>query len=231
MTESFTDKGYELMDTARRLSEHHAKEAKKYKQAISLVAEEMLSKASSEDELLEIATQLYWFHEDVPTSIVYAALKTNAYHIQDVLPPVYIPLPCSDCKEPVEVSPRSRNKLKDLRSSSWRGPVCRACTEKRANRDLSNKAKWEAERAAEQAEIQRLKTIPYSEYLKSEHWQNLRRRMLKRASFRCQLCNTQGRLNVHHRTYERRGCEEYSDLIVLCENCHGKFHGKVGDAS
>ena len=69
-----------------------------------------------------------------------------------------------------------------------------------------------------------LKT-PYHEYLQSEHWQSIRKAALKAADNRCQLCYSDLRLEVHHRTYERRGCELLSDLTVLCHRCHAQFHG------
>lgn len=69
------------------------------------------------------------------------------------------------------------------------------------------------------------RAMPYDEYLKTEHWQTLREKALKRAGHRCQLCNTSlGSLHVHHRTYERRGRESLRDLIVLCADCHAMFH-------
>lgn len=72
-----------------------------------------------------------------------------------------------------------------------------------------------------------LHIMPYREYLQTDEWQETRMRMLKKAGFRCQLCNKQGNLNVHHRTYERRGYEDPKDLIVLCADCHAKFHDKL----
>ena len=42
---------------------------------------------------------------------------------------------------------------------------------------------------------------------------------------RCQLCNTGGSLQVHHRTYQRRGYERLDDLTVLCRKCHERQHG------
>jgi hypothetical protein len=65
----------------------------------------------------------------------------------------------------------------------------------------------------------------YQEYLKSEHWQEMRRTVLRDAGGRCQVCNSSERCEVHHRTYERVGEEYPSDLIVLCRACHEKFHG------
>lgn len=69
-----------------------------------------------------------------------------------------------------------------------------------------------------------LRAMPYQDYLKTKHWQRVRREALERADGRCQLCNSPDHLEVHHRTYERRGQEEPGDLTVLCATCHSKFH-------
>lgn len=73
-----------------------------------------------------------------------------------------------------------------------------------------------------------LRTMPYAEYLKTEHWKQVRQDALERADHHCQLCNSTTYLNVHHNTYDRRGCEEPRDLVVLCRSCHAKFHNKLG---
>jgi len=72
-----------------------------------------------------------------------------------------------------------------------------------------------------------LSQLPYQEYLRSDHWQTVRKAALKTADYRCQLCNTSTTLNVHHRTYERRGEEVPSDVIALCAECHKHFHEKM----
>lgn len=64
----------------------------------------------------------------------------------------------------------------------------------------------------------------YQEYLQSQEWQTLRTTKLQESGYRCQLCNASGQLNVHHRTYDRVFKELLSDLIVLCRECHKKFH-------
>ena len=64
----------------------------------------------------------------------------------------------------------------------------------------------------------------YKEYLGSPEWKTRADGARRRAGFRCQLCNSKGRLHVHHRTYDRIGHERYDDLIVLCEVCHSHFH-------
>jgi len=63
--------------------------------------------------------------------------------------------------------------------------------------------------------------VPYKEYL---HWRKIRVEAIARANHRCQLCNKDNILHVHHRTYERLGKELPEDLIVLCQSCHLKFH-------
>lgn len=78
----------------------------------------------------------------------------------------------------------------------------------------------------ENPEVARLKKMPYSEYLKTEHWLKTRKAALARAKYACQVCATTKRLNVHHRTYENRGCEHPEDLTVLCEEHHALYHGK-----
>jgi hypothetical protein len=96
------------------------------------------------------------------------------------------------------------------------------------------------------ARIQRLRTMPYEDYLRTAHWQMVSQAELQRAGYRCCLCNAAGQdprqpiqrtatgglliqahaeLNVHHRTYERRGCELPDDVITLCRKCHERHHG------
>lgn len=68
--------------------------------------------------------------------------------------------------------------------------------------------------------------MPYAEYLRTPHWQGRRRRAQLRAGGMCQQCYADDRrLEVHHLTYDRRGQERESDLIVLCAACHAAEHG------
>lgn len=69
----------------------------------------------------------------------------------------------------------------------------------------------------------------YREYLESPHWHLVRAAAIVKADYRCQLCNSPDNLQVHHRTYERRGEEKLSDVTVLCRDCHRKFHGLSSD--
>lgn len=71
------------------------------------------------------------------------------------------------------------------------------------------------------------KQIRYRQYLKSEHWQQIRKVALERADHKCQVCGHRDKkLNVHHNTYENKGHEDLTDLCVLCDDCHKAFHKK-----
>jgi len=69
-----------------------------------------------------------------------------------------------------------------------------------------------------------LRTMSYEQYLRTDHWLNVRDAAIKRANLRCVLCNSTVNLQVHHRTYERLGRELPGDLTVLCIICHERFH-------
>lgn len=71
-----------------------------------------------------------------------------------------------------------------------------------------------------------LAAMPYPDYLQTPEWQERRKIILKRAGYRCQVCNRDRSLHVHHRTYERRGVELPSDLTALCDDCHALYHDK-----
>jgi hypothetical protein len=75
--------------------------------------------------------------------------------------------------------------------------------------------------------IKPYQAVNYHFYIQSPEWKAKADAAKERADHRCQLCNGDGVLHTHHRTYERLGNELPEDLIVLCANCHAKFHDKV----
>ena len=75
--------------------------------------------------------------------------------------------------------------------------------------------------------LKELKEMPYKDYLNTSEWKAKRKKALKSADYKCQLCHADNvELNVHHNNYERRGEEKSDDLIVLCKKCHAKHHDK-----
>lgn len=105
--------------------------------------------------------------------------------------------------------------------------ICDNCD--RIEKEERNK-KYEEEFKIQQEMINTLKNMPYKEYLQTTYWDEIKKKVLKRAKFTCQLCKkNKCILHVHHRSYEHRGegWEEEKDLICLCEDCHKKFHDKT----
>lgn len=60
----------------------------------------------------------------------------------------------------------------------------------------------------------------YQEYLLSPKWKQKRSKKLKQAGYKCQKCGSVGKLECHHKTYERLYKERLADLEILCEACH-----------
>jgi len=77
----------------------------------------------------------------------------------------------------------------------------------------------------ENARLAELKSMDYKIYLKTDGWQRKRLDAIENARGVCEICGSGVDIQVHHKTYERRGEELPEDLIVLCEQCHKKEHG------
>jgi len=74
------------------------------------------------------------------------------------------------------------------------------------------------------ASVEGLRALAYNEYLATHHWKLRREGALARANHRCQACHATKGLRVHHRSYDRLGCEADADLVVLCADCHARVH-------
>jgi hypothetical protein len=68
--------------------------------------------------------------------------------------------------------------------------------------------------------------MKYRDFLETPYWKTVAEHKKYKAGYRCELCNSTGSLNVHHKTYEHHGDEinNLNDLVVLCKSCHEKFH-------
>lgn len=68
--------------------------------------------------------------------------------------------------------------------------------------------------------------ISYQEYLKTEHWKQLRHSVLSRDGFRCTRCLSRCRLQAHHLIYRDKFEDSIpTDLTTLCRRCHKLEHG------
>jgi len=181
--------------------------------------------------LRQAATWAYWMAPEVNVSSLAEAVLGSAdtYRLRQEIDMVSAGVDCDRCQEPIVFSSRtalqqSLNQLRKNRSAWAEGyrVVCDDCRE--AIFEARNQI-YKAREAAWQTRLNELRTMPYREYLRTPEWQERRKRHLKSAGFRCQVCNAGDTvLDVHHRTYERRGNENYKDLLVLCRGCHKIFH-------
>lgn len=69
-----------------------------------------------------------------------------------------------------------------------------------------------------------LREMPYAEYLKTEHWHQVREAAFKMHGCRCFVCLASLGLEIHHITYDRKGCEPPEDTVPLCPEHHQIQH-------
>jgi len=72
------------------------------------------------------------------------------------------------------------------------------------------------------------KQLEYQEYLKTDHWKELREKTLNNPYYgrpqECFVCFATKSPHVHHLTYRRKGKERDDDLLLLCNECHSRVH-------
>lgn len=74
--------------------------------------------------------------------------------------------------------------------------------------------------------INKLKRMPYKDYLSTPHWIALKKAILGRDGRTCRMCkNSHVEVHVHHLSYENRGNENISEVACLCAECHARMHG------
>jgi len=184
--------------------------------------------AIPQDDFRAWIFRMYWT-SDVKATILRQAVKErmgDAHHSWTSIIEGSMPWACDRCGTLVDRTFSSRTALTDARSKNYKSFLCPECEAKKEEQNRARHQAWEAEHIAQAERLEELRSMPYQEYLQSPEWDATRKAALKRAHYRCQLCNSNGQLHVHHKTYERLGTEYTSDLIVLCRGCHAKFHDK-----
>lgn len=96
--------------------------------------------------------------------------------------------------------------------------------EKLQRKQIQEQQKTFIEVESYQSVIDKLKTMPYDEYLNTEHWNHFRSEAVKFFSGKCVICGGKNHLSVHHKTYENRGRETFNDVILVCGDCHKMIH-------
>ena len=79
---------------------------------------------------------------------------------------------------------------------------------------------------------QHIQQMPYKEFLQTKFWNAISMYKKEKTGHKCALCGCTENLATHHSSYIRHGLEYQhtvinEDLIVLCKDCHSKFHNKV----
>ena len=77
-----------------------------------------------------------------------------------------------------------------------------------------------------------IKNMSYSDFLKTPYWKAISLYKKYTSNYKCSICGCVNNLSTHHSTYKNHGREHLlsvidSDLIVLCQDCHNKFHDKL----
>lgn len=66
-----------------------------------------------------------------------------------------------------------------------------------------------------------LNHLTYKEYLQSSHWIKIANKFKKD---KCEICNSDANLNLHHLSYKNMGRETLKDVCTLCIRCHKSSH-------
>lgn len=194
---------------------------------------EIVARIKDEGELINVVSYLYWMVPEVrPASIARALFgKPNISKLMKIIKPHEAGLHCDMCGGLLKF--KSRTEVKENQAKLRRDRprhrgdyrlVCDLCRRRNYARDDIRSEQWEAKR---KDRLKELRTMPYREYLQTPEWRRRRYYHLKTTGHHCQVCNAsakQIRLNVHHRKYSTLGNESFTDLIVLCEDCHALFH-------
>lgn len=64
----------------------------------------------------------------------------------------------------------------------------------------------------------------YREYLKTREWRFFRQQAFNHYGKKCNRCESELRLEVHHKHYRNLGKEELKDVEILCHSCHQSLH-------
>ena len=169
--------------------------------------------AEDDDPLHELIRYLYW-HSDLTPKKISELTGQTAEKLCYIAGPLVFMAACPRCNGEFVGRKTSRNRQCDQVC-----PSCQAADSLEAHRAFL--LDWEDTRHLP-PEVDR---AGYSAYLQSPLWKDQRKRALRRAGFRCQVCSAKDqRLEVHHNSYDRLGRELIEDLCVLCSPCHRKIH-------
>jgi 5-methylcytosine-specific restriction endonuclease McrA len=88
------------------------------------------------------------------------------------------------------------------------------------------RSKWKGVNEFPENHINDKRKYYRSEYLKSNHWRELRKTKLATSKI-CERCGANKRLDIHHKVYKNLYDVTLSDLETLCRKCHSKEHNLI----
>jgi predicted deacetylase len=89
---------------------------------------------------------------------------------------------------------------------------------------------WDVIKTCDQPTLRhRLQYMKYSQFLRTPYWRVVASKVKHAAGGRCQMCNSDHKIEVHHRTYDFRGQDHLhlKELTCLCRKCHGGYHNRT----
>jgi hypothetical protein len=214
-----------MQDIDEQIEELKAQRKSCKEQAAAIISGHMYPRVSERGiNPRKLASVLYWLADSYLSAA--EILSPLGYLPNAPAKKIVYPLTVAYCNCGAPLTVETRSDLQSFRTNARRGRLygrafCDDCKKRQSEQGSKQRAEEEAQY---RERLRDLKTMPYRDYLQSDEWKTTRRRALKRAQFRCQVCNKGESLNVHHRTYERRGEERNDDLLVLCQPCHELFH-------
>jgi hypothetical protein len=178
-----------------------------------------------------VVWHLYWRTEKVQQAWIKKGFGLKESDLKAITSQSWVHLTCPTCQRKHAVQVPSKLELSWAQKRWWHDQHA-TCPECQAKKKAQEDAERQARALVQEKRFHELHTMPYYDYLQTPEWNERRTLLLKKARYHCQVCNAHGvRLNVHHKTYERRGYEDEKDLIVLCQDCHAIFHenGKLAE--
>jgi hypothetical protein len=136
---------------------------------------------------------------------------------------------CEECKkQQAREQEEQRKRRKAELEKDIEDYICSYLDPERSwKKDYPHNRRWRSVSClTDQRVVDAILDLEYCDFLKTPYWKAVAWKVKQRAGFRCQMCNSEGQLHAHHRTYEHHGHEHLhmNDLIALCEDCHHRYH-------
>lgn len=94
---------------------------------------------------------------------------------------------------------------------------------------LASQMQWMVSACDEDRFAEAIIIMEYGEFLRTPYWKIISYEVKKKNKFRCVMCDSSERLQVHHKNYSLHGYEHTYEgirsLTCVCDNCHSKHHG------